>query len=437
VEEVMTFKQSIFISTILVLSLVPVSSGFAQSTDCTVGPKTFETWLDCEIRNVAAPLVNQRETSRQVELPSIAENTTSLVDQTSAPDLLGLGLNLAGLNSKGDGSNGSSPSVTTSAYALYAAALQHDPLDPDFYAKHADLRRFYFTFGEDNSEEKTNGRAMLFGSKILILNYRDASNPRNRTGLIKISERVKTLAVGSAKIADQIQRYLYEQLAFGLGFRRGATEAEENANQFKFLQEHLNGDGLQATLSNLTSKQRDEIKAIIAAAIESRVAFTEEVHRSVGKIRRAPQLSLTFQTKQRSDLGTDEYRGGLLFDYGLYQRVNLTINGTFDYRDSRITGADKRGGRLAMESNFQLTPERTIAGPNRPFMFSTSGEAKWLSGSKPTYTGQLKLTIPLFDGINLPLSISLANKTGLIDESTIRGRFGFTFDLTKLLTRPK
>jgi hypothetical protein len=433
----MTIKKRLFISLVVALTLATWSSTFAQVTDCTVAPATFSSWLDCEIRNVAMPLINQREHSRQVELPSIAENTTSLVDQTSAPDLFGLGLNLAGLNSKADGTNGPSPSVTFSAYALYAAAVQHDPLDPAFYAKHADLRRFYFTFGGDDSEEETNGRAMLFGTKILILNHRDASNPRNRDALNKVSARVRTLAVSTANIADQIQRYLYEQLAPGLGFKRAATEAEENVNQFKFLREHLNGPGLQTTLTNLTPEQRNKIKDLIADQIESRVAFSEEVHRAVGQIRRAPQLSFTFQTKQRTDLGTDEYRTGLLFDYGLYQRVNLTINGTFDYLNSRVLGGDTRGGRLAMESNFQLTPEKTIAGPNRPFMFSTAAEAKWLSGAKPNYTAQLKLTIPLYDGVNLPLSVSFANRTGLIKESTIRGRFGFTFDLTKLLTKPE
>jgi hypothetical protein len=382
---------------------------------------------------VAAPIINQREHSRQVELPSIADNTTSLVDQTSAPDLLGLGLNLAGLNSNGEGASGLSPVITTSAYALYATALQRDPLDPEFYAKHANLRRFYFTFGSDDSEEETKGRAMLFGTKILILNYRDASNPRNRASLIKVSDRVRTMAVAGANIAGQVRRYLYDELAPALGFSRPGTSTEIET----FLNEHLDGPALQVTLASLTPTQRDEIKKIIADRIEARVAFTEEVHRAVGQIRRAPQLSFTFQTKQRDEDKTDEYRTGLLFDYGLYQRVNLTLNGTFDYHDSRLIGADTRGGRFAVESNFQLTPEKTITGPSRPFMFSTAGEAKWLSGAKPTYTGQLKLTIPLFEGMNLPISISFANKTGLINEKTIRGRFGFTFDLTKLLTRPE
>jgi hypothetical protein len=429
-------KKAIFTSLIIALTIVFSSPCFAQ--DCPAVQKSFDTWRECEIRNVANLIINQRERSRQVETPSIAGNTTSLVDQTSAPDLLGLGLNLVGLNSKGENTaTGLSPSVTTSLYALYAAAVQHDPLDPAFYRKHATLRRFYFTFGSDDSEEETKGKAMLFGTKILILNYRDASNKRHHDSLRKVSEAVSKLAVSGAQITDQLQEYFYQQLAPGLGFTRGKDAIEEANNKVRFLREHLNGDGLQKTLENLTPKQREDIRAIIASRIDSRVAFDAEAHRAVEEIRTAPQLSFTFQTKQRSEENDDEYRAGLLFDYGMSPRVNLTANGTFDYRNSPLLGGDTRGGRLAVESNFELTPdmEKTIAGSNRPLMFSTAGEAKWLSGAKPTYTGQLKLTIPLFDGISLPLSISFANKTESINEKTVKGRFGFTFDLTKLMMR--
>jgi len=44
--------------------------------------------------------------------------------------------------------------------------------------------------------------------------------------------------------------------------------------------------------------------------------------------------------------------------------------------------------------------------------------------------GQVKLTIPIPDwGIRLPLSVTFANRTELIKESTVRGNFGITFDL--------
>jgi len=55
-----------------------------------------------------------------------------------------------------------------------------------------------------------------------------------------------------------------------------------------------------------------------------------------------------------------------------------------------------------------------------------------MSSAKPTYTGQVKLTLPLFDGVSLPLSFSVANRTELIKESEVRGRFGFTIDFAKL-----
>ena len=43
------------------------------------------------------------------------------------------------------------------------------------------------------------------------------------------------------------------------------------------------------------------------------------------------------------------------------------------------------------------------------------------------------MAIPLFDGIELPLSMTVANRTELIDEVVVRGLIGFTFDTTRLL----
>jgi hypothetical protein len=47
--------------------------------------------------------------------------------------------------------------------------------------------------------------------------------------------------------------------------------------------------------------------------------------------------------------------------------------------------------------------------------------------------GQAKLTIPLPGGIDLPISFTVANRTEFIDEKEVRGQFGFTFDLSRLV----
>ena len=47
--------------------------------------------------------------------------------------------------------------------------------------------------------------------------------------------------------------------------------------------------------------------------------------------------------------------------------------------------------------------------------------------------GQAKIKIPIADGIDLPISLTFANRTELIDEKEVRGQFGFTFDLSRLV----
>jgi hypothetical protein len=47
----------------------------------------------------------------------------------------------------------------------------------------------------------------------------------------------------------------------------------------------------------------------------------------------------------------------------------------------------------------------------------------------------VKLTIPMpgvLAGLKIPLSVTFANRTELIDEKEIRGNVGFTLDLSKL-----
>ena len=61
------------------------------------------------------------------------------------------------------------------------------------------------------------------------------------------------------------------------------------------------------------------------------------------------------------------------------------------------------------------------------------GEEKWLTKTSPTYTVQAKVTVSIINGVDLPISVSWANRTELIKEADINGRFGFTFDVAKLM----
>jgi len=404
----------------------------AAPGDPCQGAINFSVWINCRVDVIASARMNQGEPRKQVETPSISTSSTSLVDQTSAPDLLGLALNFAGLNNN-DGDSTNASSVTSTAYALYTGITGKDALDPAVYNKYAGLRRFSFTVGRDDPDEDkdTNNRAFLFGLKCLIINKRDATSSSNRGDLQMVSNRLRTARPNFLDVAFDVRNYLYEQLGPSLGYP-AVGEVRDDAI-IRFVNERLsNATQTQATVGMLSIAQHDAINAIISAKIGTIVELKDASLEAFERIRRRPQLSFSFQTKQRREDGSDEYRTGLLYDVGVYQRLNFAANATFDYENNKIIGGDKRGGRLAVESYFHLNRQKNIFNGKDPITLSFQGEGKWMSSAKPTYTGQVKLTLPLFDGVSLPLSFSVANRTELIKESEVRGRFGFTIDFAKL-----
>jgi hypothetical protein len=44
------------------------------------------------------------------------------------------------------------------------------------------------------------------------------------------------------------------------------------------------------------------------------------------------------------------------------------------------------------------------------------------------YIGQLRVTLPMSSGVKLPLSVSISNRTELLDEKQVRANLGFTFN---------
>src|SRR5437868_5357780 len=75
-------------------------------------PQTLNDWLNQELQ----AKINQRSNTKQTETPSQSSNSTSLVDQSSATDLISAALNLTGVNqNSGNGTTPQSFSVTASA----------------------------------------------------------------------------------------------------------------------------------------------------------------------------------------------------------------------------------------------------------------------------------------------------------------------------------
>jgi hypothetical protein len=71
-----------------------------------------------------------------------------------------------------------------------------------------------------------------------------------------------------------------------------------------------------------------------------------------------------------------------------------------------------------------------------PMTVSLAGIGEWSSDDRPMIGRlQVKFTLPLpgvVAGLTVPISVTFANRTELIDEHEVRGQVGFTIDLSKI-----
>lgn len=135
----------------------------------------------------------------------------------------------------------------------------------------------------------------------------------------------------------------------------------------------------------------------------------------------------------------------LILEKGFSTNWNVTANASLSFFNKKPTGDEIKRIR---DFDFTLQLEKPLL--DLPFgrpIFSFSGQYQRLmsditdaagvvipNSKGDIAVGQFKLTIPINGtGIKLPISMTFANRTELIKESTVRGNFGFTFDLDRLL----
>jgi len=471
---------------------VAASTGVSTSTSLNAD-------LNNRVKEAARAKIQQRENTKQAETPSISGSSASLVDTSSAGDLVNVGLSLAGLSGTNNNStNSNSVSVTTSAYALYAAAQGADPLNPGFYNRNAGWRKLSLTLGYEDEKLKTGAtqRAQIFGAKYLIIDKRDPSRERHKADFKTIGDNLEKAAVAFGNLDEKVSYYfatnrtvkekilipqfrvfLNERLTSlqsqiptkesekqriqadkdritsllprvdsgrlfilnsnGVPPNRGEsgewTREELEFYTVNFRNPYL-GPDYRAKLKEAVGQQvLDDLDGFISKQLTDTKAFedlSDATREALERIRRAPQFSFYFLTKQRPE-GDDEYTGETIFDYGVANRINLTLNGNYVYKNSKIIGGDTRGAKFSGQFRFQMTPEK-LTGRN-PLFLSVSGDGEAFSGRKPAFHAQAKLTIPILNGLDLPFSVTYANQKGLIKENKIKGQFGFSIDTSRLL----
>ena len=410
-------KQTYLILTTLAACL----PGYGQ--DCkTQAANGFDAWLNCRIGEVVTATLSQRDPNRQTQSPALARSSGSLVDHSSGSDLISTALNLVGINS-GNSSN-TSGTVTASLYAVGAALNRHDPLDPVYYNAHRGLRSVLLTAGSDSSGVPAADptapakQAKIAGVEILLINKRDlASNLPLKNG---IRAALTAATQDYSAISAQVQDLMLKQLS---------VPANTDQEKLTAITTRMSLAAFPGTLAQLTPANLEEIDTLLRRTSDPVVRLAEVIQAALSAIRQRPLLSILGQGKFHDANGNDTYRSELAFDVGMSDRLSATLNGSFDYLNSRRPGADIRGGHVAGELQYQFTTDNGLTG-RKPLMFNLAGDGLWLQNINAAYHAQVKLTIPVFDGVDLPVSFTYANQKGLIKENDVEGKFGFTFDLS-------
>ncbi|HET9408335.1 MAG TPA: hypothetical protein VFO39_13930 [Candidatus Sulfotelmatobacter sp.] len=415
----MGISRRVLASVFVLVALV--TSCCAQ--DCTKEAQ-YGPWLNCRMlarKNVAGAAAqaqlnktnepikkNATNGARQQDSPAVSGNSNSLVDQSSASDLVNLALNLAKLTpTTSNNNNPTSVTVTTSAYALYAAANYHDPLDPDFYSRNRNWRRFFVTLGQDvpkmtastsTADPHANRYGTVIGFKTLILNSRDISDPKNAGAFSNVLDALSHFSSAQDKVSVDI---------------------------------HTAIPDIDTKFAKLSAQESQTVDQIIDKYVTAFTNMDQVATDAYNQIKNKRQWALSYTADLRDGLGYNQHSIQSVLDWGVTPRLNWTTNFGAEIYDAKKFGPIRNGGSASTDFQYRITenPKQT-----QPIAFSLSGYGEWLTNVAPTYKVQGKLTIPLGQktGVSLPISVTYASRTDLIQESHTEAKFGFTFDAAKI-----
>jgi|ERR1035437_5613831 hypothetical protein len=414
----------------------------------------FEGWFDKQIADIVNKQASQTATQqvgqngkssdRQRQSPSADSRSTSLVDQSSATDFVSIAASLlpvpssvtgatsaaasaAGTTTGGSSSAAGSGTATTSLYAILAGLNGTSPIDPQFYKNHVDARRISFTAGTAASTvatDNTDKPATVLGTKFLFVNHRELYTKAN---LVRIADVQKHLSDATTEAALHLKQRIHELMYQDLHPTPGRPSP---ADLGKFIIGELNETEFPKTLAKLKSATLEQITDLLTSDIAVFTALDKTIKNTYDQIQKGTQVSLSYTANVRKDIGNNYHRAEFIVDYGVSSRINWTFNASADYTD-RKAAKDSRGGRVATDFTGDLTKSNSAWG-RLPMRLSFSGEAKWLTSQKPQYTVQAQLTIPVSQGVDLPIVYRYANREAQLNRTNSEVRLGFSVDVSRL-----
>jgi hypothetical protein len=440
---------------ILCATAILPSAASAQPA-APAAPDTFVTWIEARVlaaiaaKKAAAQAAaeekkvgdNGNGTANQKEAPSADSASTSLVDSSAASDFVSLALSLSGLTpTEDDESKPKSGSITVTAYSLAAGIKGVALTDPQFYKNATKWRRLALTIGSEDSKPEevfTDKASTNIGVKFLIINSRDVYSNHAQNEFNRMDA-----AVGVFQRLELDDRNRLECVIFRAVTGRAASTADCRTadptafaaflatNPFDTAQWPSNHAELEKHVDAMAA-----VNGIVESIAAAKVTALDQVAAAVERIQKARQLSIAYFTKRRQDEGTDEHRIELIFDYGLSDRLNWTVNGSYDRKDrKKAETKDSDSGRLATEFQAKLTSPGSQVWSAAPVLIAGSAEASKESAADWLIRTQVKVTIPVATGITIPIAYTYASRASEGIEAGPAFKFSLSIDPVRLRER--
>jgi hypothetical protein len=142
-------------------------------------------------------------------------------------------------------------------------------------------------------------------------------------------------------------------------------------------------------------------------------------------VRRRSQFALSGSVVDpQSDEGRKTFGLGAIYTMGLGRLWNFTANAGYE----RPEAADD-DDELTIAALFRRQTRPKAAGRAAMYL-DFAADASVLNDDR-TYRAQAKATIALLKGLQIPVSLTWANREDLVDESNVTGHIGISFDFSK------
>jgi hypothetical protein len=408
--------------------------------------------------------VETHRTDKQVGSSAASGGSTSAADKPGIPYLLGLAIEHGGI---AQNISGSTLTLTTSPYALVTTVAEHQDAAETYY-KYRGLTRFAVSASynlQDTNDPLASVRRQQLAEWAVKLRLFGDHSARSQQAhqlfvdkvLPALQDRANVLSGGLSDILTGVwsnaDRAFKDQTrpklqAYISDPKYDESKAEDDLTNIiiQGIQEQIYS---QVAALGLTQSQQTRLSQFLAdykSATDAYVRAAGTLDEALKQLEKKATLTLGY-FNERGASGTPNYSvGKLMFEKhpdGFMQidaNISASAYSNPDRTKNQQTFRDATAA-LQFQQNLGKSPFLINADDKSQISLAFAGryerlqENRHVPGKKADIAvANWKVEIPIGQGVSLPISITYANSTELINEKDVRGNFGITFDLDKLHT---